>query len=61
MPPEMQTEMKAVIDKNGKKVLAEARYEGKPGEWKLCYRAGQEATTAARTAAPGWLQELPAP
>jgi flagellar biosynthesis GTPase FlhF len=34
--------------------------EAKPAEWKLCYRAGREATEAARAFATGWLKELPA-
>ena len=33
-------------------------YEQKPGQWKMCYRAGKEATTAARAAVQAWLKEL---
>lgn len=33
-------------------------YEAKGSQWKLCYRAGREATTAARAAVSGWLKEL---
>jgi flagellar biosynthesis GTPase FlhF len=33
-------------------------FESKPPEWKLCYRAGKEATAAARTFAQEWLKEL---
>lgn len=32
--------------------------EKKPGEWKLCYRAGREAVAAARAAATAWLAAL---
>ncbi len=32
--------------------------EKKPGEWKLCYRAGREAVAAARAAATAWLATL---
>lgn len=34
--------------------------EQKPAEWKLCFRAGREATEAARAFATEWLKELPA-
>jgi hypothetical protein len=34
-------------------------YEARPPEWKLCYRAGQEATEAARAFAAEWLKTLP--
>jgi hypothetical protein len=44
--------------KNGKMVFENAAYEQKPGQWKMCYRAGKEATTAARAAAQAWLKEL---
>ncbi len=33
-------------------------YESKPAEWKMCYRAGKEATAAARAFAQQWLKEL---
>lgn len=33
-------------------------YEAKSAPWKLCFRAGREATTAARAAVSGWLKEL---
>lgn len=33
-------------------------YESKPAQWKLCFRAGKDATTAARTAAQAWLKDL---
>jgi len=43
----------------GKKmVFANAQYEQKPPEWKLCFRAGREATEAARAFAQSWLAEL---
>ncbi|HEX7150178.1 MAG TPA: hypothetical protein VF618_01730 [Thermoanaerobaculia bacterium] len=44
---------------SGRKMrFANAAYESKPPDWKLCYRAGKEATTAARTVAAAWLKEL---
>lgn len=33
-------------------------YESKPDTWKACFRAGKEATEAARTFARAWLAEL---
>jgi hypothetical protein len=33
-------------------------YQAKGSQWKLCYRAGREATTAARAAVSAWLKEL---
>jgi hypothetical protein len=36
----------------------DARYQGKPDNWKLCFRAGKEATDAARAFAASWLKEI---
>jgi hypothetical protein len=33
-------------------------YQAKPSQWKMCFRAGREATTAARAAIQAWLSEL---
>jgi transketolase len=38
--------------------FAEANYEEKPAAWKICFRAGKEATEAARVFAQAWLAEL---
>lgn len=35
-------------------------YEAKSAPWKLCFRAGREATTAARGAVAAWLKEIEA-
>lgn len=44
---------------NGSKMrFADDNLERKPPEWKLCFRAGREAVTAARTAATAWLAAL---
>jgi hypothetical protein len=43
----------------GRQRFANAAYEAKPAEWKLCYRAGKEATAAGRDAAQAWLAVLP--
>jgi hypothetical protein len=43
---------------NSAKVFVDPQYEEKPPEWKMCYRAGREATQAARTAATQWLKEI---
>ena len=47
-----------LTSRNGKMVFENAAYESKSGQWKMCYRAGKEATTAARTAVQAWLKEL---
>ena len=47
-----------VVDKDKKKVFAAAALEAKPGEWKMCFRAGKPATDAARTFAQKWLNDL---
>ncbi len=39
-------------------IFAREDYEEKSPEWKLCFRAGKEATEAARTFARTWLTEL---
>ena len=49
-----------VVDKDKKKVFAAAALEAKPGEWKMCFRAGKPATDAARTFAQKWLNDLEA-
>jgi len=41
-----------------KMIFANGEYEQKPAEWKLCFRAGKEATEAARSFAKSWLAEL---
>lgn len=33
-------------------------YQSKSSQWKMCYRAGKEATGAARAAAQAWLKDL---
>jgi hypothetical protein len=38
--------------------FAEPRYEEKPPTWKLCFRMGREAATAAREAAQAWLKAI---
>lgn len=43
---------------DGKKIFSDDQYEDKSNIWKMCYRAGREATTAARAAATIWLKEL---
>lgn len=35
-------------------------YEAKSAQWKMCFRAGKEATGAARAFAQEWLESLPA-
>lgn len=38
--------------------FADPDYEGRSREWKLCFRAGKEATEAARDFARNWLAQL---
>jgi len=44
----------------GRMKFADPQFEGKPEQWKLCYRAGKDATLAARAFAADWLKQLPA-
>ena len=51
----------AKLEKKGDQMrFADPRYEQKSGEWKLYYRAGRPAVTAAQAAVRAWLKELPA-
>jgi hypothetical protein len=43
---------------NGKQRFVDPKYEAKPGEWKMLYRAGKEPVGAALTIAKQWRQEL---
>jgi len=43
---------------DGLKLFASTAYEMKPTEWKSCFRAGQGAVEAARSAIGDWLAEL---
>jgi len=45
-------------EKNGKQVFEDPELEAKPGEWKVYFRAGEEAVTAAREAAIDWLDDI---
>lgn len=47
-----------LLPRGDKMVFVNGEYEQKPAEWKLCFRAGKEATEAARSIAKGWLAEL---
>lgn len=44
--------------RGNKKVFVKEAYEKKPAFWKICFRAGREATEAARAFAQAWLDEL---
>jgi len=39
-------------------VFENPAYQAKSSQWKMCFRAGREATTAARAAVQQWLTEL---
>jgi hypothetical protein len=47
-----------LTSRNGKMVFENPSYEEKPAQGKMCYRAGKEATSAARAAVQSWLKEL---
>jgi hypothetical protein len=49
-----------LVEKNQKRVFADAALEGKPSEWKMAFRAGKPATDAARAFAQKWLADLQA-
>jgi len=43
---------------DGRSTFVNPAYQAKGSQWKMCYRAGREATAAARAAAQAWLTEL---
>ena len=47
-----------LVAKDGKMKFENPAYEAKSSQWKMCFRAGKEATAAARAAAQAWLKEL---
>jgi hypothetical protein len=47
-----------LVPAGSKQRFADVRYEEKPDQWKLCYRAGRDAVTAAREAAQTWLAAI---
>lgn len=47
-----------LVPRGEQMAFASSDYESKPPEWKLCFRAGKEATAAARAFAAAWLAEL---
>jgi hypothetical protein len=49
-----------LVDKDGRKVFADAALEARPKEWKMCFRAGKQATDTARAFAEKWLNDLAA-
>jgi hypothetical protein len=47
-----------LLNKDKKKVFADAALEAKPAGWKMAFRAGKPATDAARAFAQKWLSDL---
>jgi hypothetical protein len=47
-----------LVPAGSKMRFADPRYEEKPSEWKLYYRAGRDVVAAAREAAQAWLKAL---
>ena len=43
---------------DGRSFFVNPAYEAKSSQWKTCFRAGRDATTAARAAVQAWLTEL---
>lgn len=43
---------------DGRSVFENPAYQAKSSQWKMCFRAGREATAAARAAVQAWLTEL---
>jgi hypothetical protein len=46
------------VSSGGTMRFADPRFESKPDQWKLCYRAGREPVEAARAFAAEWLRLL---
>ncbi|HWI20600.1 MAG TPA: hypothetical protein VNT81_22750, partial [Vicinamibacterales bacterium] len=49
-----------LVQKDKKKVFADASLEAKPAEWKMAFRAGKPAHDVARAFAQKWLSDLQA-
>jgi hypothetical protein len=47
-----------LVAREGRMAFENPAYEQKPGQWKMCFRAGREATAAARAGVQAWLKEL---
>jgi hypothetical protein len=47
-----------LVAKDGRRTFVDPALESQPDAWKMCFRAGREATMAARAAAQQWLKEL---
>jgi len=48
----------ATTSSGGRVAFVKPEYERKPESWKLCFRAGKEATMAARAGVEAWLKTL---
>jgi hypothetical protein len=48
----------ALRSDGGRMLFVNPAYQAKSAQWKLCFRAGKEATTAARAGVQAWLKEL---
>ncbi len=47
-----------LVPRDNKMVFVKEAYGQKSAYWKICFRAGQDATEAARAFASTWLAEL---
>ena len=47
-----------LVSRSGRMAFVDPALEEKSSDWKMAYRAGREAVSAARLAAAAWLKEL---
>jgi hypothetical protein len=47
-----------LLTQDGRSTFENPAYQAKPSQWKMCFRAGKDATAAARAAVQSWLTEL---
>src|SRR5262245_57431365 len=47
-----------LTERDGRQVFEDPELEAKPAEWKVYFRAGEGAVTAAREAATEWLDDI---
>ncbi len=55
---DMPWNAKLIPGYDGKMKFADPQLESKSSEWKMCFRAGKDATDAARAFATDWLRQL---
>lgn len=58
MSKDVDFDTKLIPGGGGRMRFVDPKYEAKPDQWKLCYRAGKEPVEAARAFATDWLRQL---